>query len=168
MLSWLGLLSVILVLVHPYQNVFNLSRVSIFLVVFILIAGRMFLDRCKYNRSVAVGNIFVLATFVIFLFAFSNKTYFSIRYIVAFGQFLNFVVVSFNGGRMPVEKTILARRGRQLPSDSPRWFVEDQYSRMWILNDRIYISFLSNKVISIGDVLTDVGLIITAVHLYLW
>lgn len=168
MLNWVISLSAILAFLHPYKNIFNISKAGVFLFLLVLVVGRISLNKCKYNRFVAMGNTLVLGSFIVFLFSFSDQKYSNTLYIVAIGQSMNFVALLLNGGRMPVEKKALTRRGCKLLPNNPLHFIENECSRMIILDDRIYIPAFSHKIVSVGDILTDIGLITTAVNLYIF
>ena len=167
-LDLLSALSLLLVLAHPYRNVFTIPRAYALLLLLVLLVGRVLLNRCRYNSFVGIGNLLVFGACTVFLFSFSDPKYFSMLYVVTVGNALNFVALLFNGGRVPGETSGLFQRDRELLPDNPLHVTASQHSRMRILDDRIYAALLSNKIISIGDIVLYVGFIATAVHVYLF
>jgi len=167
MLHVLGSLSAILVLAHPTLNVFTAPRPHAIFAIVLLLIWRIASNKCKHSRANSIGNILRLAAFITLICVFTNPKYFGL-YIFAFGQLLNFAVILFNLGRMPVDSSKLEPRGIKLLPDSPLHVREDERTRFKLLDDRIYVPLLSEKITSIGDIFIDIGIVVTAVRMYLF
>lgn len=160
-LDVLDVVLVVAILFHPTENIFSASRYLVYPLLLVFVVGRLLLSRKRFCGAVALGNISLLLGFIAFLFTFTTTDFWPVRYFVGFGWLLNWLVIAINGGRMPVEPSVLLRRKRQLTSDNSLYFVEQENTRLKILDDRIYTPFLSTKVISIGDIFIRLGVIVT-------
>lgn len=153
---------------HPTENIFSIPRQHAYPLLLFLILFRSLLNKQKFSGIIAWSNISLLAGLVLALYSFAATHYWAIRYVIAIGWLLNWLVILVNGGRMPVEASALLKRKRNLAPDNPLYFREAASTRLKVLDDRIYNSFLSEKIISIGDVLIRLGAIIVFMQVFIF
>ena len=127
------------------------------------------LDRPS-SRGVAVG-LMLFSYLLLFVFAWLNRDLPGLK-LVGLGLALNFLVISLNGGFMPISPEALARVGYDItdPALSPGSHIGNskdmvltrEETRLWFLSD----IFASPRILpwlfvfSFGDVVTSIGVFV--------
>lgn len=166
MLARLVLIIALATLFNPWAALFTVTRTWAIGVLVCLAISRILLNKRKHSGTVAVLSTLVCFGFSAFLFLFANPRYFFI-YAVAFGNLLNFLVMLVNRGRMPVEPDKINKHNRKLSADSSLHQIASETTHMRFLDDRFYVSILSYKIISVGDIILSFGIILLLLQSYL-
>lgn len=123
----------------------------------------------NYIPSWALFIIFIVKYALLFIFIFFNTKHKHMK-IIGMGVLMNFLVILFNGGAMPV-----SRRALEIPSlakqvEMIQSGVLSNYTLMtdktplWILADIIYIPWPKEQFISIGDIIIMLGIFLFIQH----
>ena len=116
------------------------------------------------------GIIYILHLFMyilLFYFVYLNKQYLFIV-IMGVGFLLNALPIFFNGGLMPVD--VQACRSIGLIVDVTKlgmYKVLNSGTRLWFLSDIIPKNFITKEVISIGDLVIAIGLMLFMINIML-
>lgn len=95
---------------------------------------------------------------LLFIFVYLNRSNKAII-VIGLGFFLNAMVIFLNRGAMPVSKSAYEAAGlnADLNTEGLYSFINSD-TRLWFLGDIIPKTFLRNFVVSIGDIVSAVGL----------
>jgi hypothetical protein len=134
----------------------------------------IFIFQSKFTWIASISEYFFLGVYVIGLyFLWINRKQAGFNYILI-GVFLNFLVMAINGGRMPVS----LEAASILDPFYAEILKSGIYAKHQLLSDSTYLGFLGDiiplsspypreKIISIGDVIMNIGGFIFVVHLML-
>lgn len=90
---------------------------------------------------------------------------------IGLGVLLNFLVILFNGGAMPVSQRALeipslAKQADMLKSGTlPNYALISPQTPLWFLGDIIYIPLFKAQFISIGDIIMITGIFLLIQHI---
>ena len=166
---WLLFLSVIAILISPFEEVFIVSRWFMFCVVLVYLAGKVSIQMVAYNKVIGLMNILVNGGFATSLFFLTQPEFFILKLVVTGGYFCNFLALVANGGRMPVEKSILEQYDVQLSYNNPTHCNTDSSTKLRFINDRfVFPSITKNEAISLGDIILQCGILLSAIQIYIF
>jgi len=104
-------------------------------------------------------SLHIVSYCLLLIFILINRTFPGIK-ILALGIFLNLLVISFNGGLMPVDPAYLTEEARRaLITGRGTHGLLSETTRLMMLADRFFIAipWLGKQLFSLGDVLIDIG-----------
>jgi len=126
------------------------------------------LDLIPYHRLNPVPSwvpfvIFMVKYLLLFVFVLSNRKHKYMK-LIGMGILLNFLVMLFNGGAMPVsrhalEVASLAKQVEMIQSGTlPNYTLMTHDTPLWILADIIYVPWPKEQFISVGDIILMLGI----------
>lgn len=131
----------------------QLKRISLLFVAFI---AQFIIDYLGQETMGSNGGlIHLISYFVLFYFFYINKRIFNLA--IFSGIVLNFLVVSFNEGAMPVLTTYMPNSAISALSQSVTHTVLTDTTMLVPLADIIYIPWPQQQMISIGDIFLNIG-----------
>jgi hypothetical protein len=140
----------------------NLGRLN-FRYVYLVIAAFIIQAGIDYwtagNRMGDYPYLHLVSYFILFFVLFQNRRLPGI-YLIATGTLLNFLVITFNGGQMPVSPDTLPPDLIQAlaTGHGGTHNLLNENTRMKYLADIFYIVYFNQKqLISIGDIIIDMG-----------
>lgn len=106
----------------------------------------------------------LLMYILIFIFVYLNRKNVFLL-IVGLGAFLNAIVIFLNGGTMPVSAKAYEAAGLTCTVNNEGLYnLIDGSTRLWILGDVIPYTIIGKFVISIGDIVIAVGLMLFIIN----
>ncbi|MCX7884080.1 MAG: DUF5317 domain-containing protein [Caloramator sp.] len=121
--------------------------------------------RGTLSRGYLTTSIYIIEYALIFLFIYFNRENKFIL-IMGFGFLLNAFAIFSNRGAMPVSAKAAVVAGLAPSIDSVKasaeglYVIQNESTRLWILGDIIPKTYLRHYVISIGDIIAAIGLMI--------
>lgn len=147
-----------------------LRRSYMFVLAFILAGAILTLIiRGGDPRLIRYARLVNVAQYLILLWAIGMNLHIREMYIAGFGTFLNFLVLTANGGLMPVSRYALRAAGLTdvIKNYAVRHVILSSTTRLWILSDVIPVRLfgkVSSQVVSVGDLIIAVGIFILIQH----
>lgn len=119
--------------------------------------------RGTLSRGYFTTSIYIIEYALIFLFIYFNKEN---KFVLTMGLgfLLNALAIFLNGGAMPVSAKAAVTAGLAPSIDSVKasaeglYVIQNESTRLWILGDIIPKTYLRHYVISIGDIIAAIGL----------
>ncbi|SKA97187.1 hypothetical protein SAMN05443428_12412 [Caloramator quimbayensis] len=121
------------------------------------------------SRGYLTTSIYIIEYALIFLFIYFNRENKYIL-IMGLGFLLNALAIFSNGGAMPVSAKAAVTAGLAPSIGSVKasaeglYVVQNEATRLWLLGDIIPKTYLRHYVISIGDIVAAIGLLIFLVQ----
>jgi hypothetical protein len=145
------------------RNLENIMLRGVYLI-FISFGLELTIVMCMRKGLLRIGTTTFLLDVVMYLilliFVMLNRSNICII-IMGVGFLLNAIPIFLNGGAMPVSQEAIKIAGLNSNIGSEGLYtIIDSSTRMWFLGDVIPISFISNFIVSIGDIFTAIGLIL--------
>lgn len=148
------------------KNLENINLKAIYLI-FISFGLEFIIVMCMRKNLLSIGTITFLLDVIMYsllmIFVILNRKNICIV-IMGIGFLLNAVPIFLNGGAMPVSQEAIRILGFSSNISSEGLYrTMESGTRLWFLGDIIPISFISSFIISIGDIVTSLGLILLIV-----
>lgn len=118
----------------------------------------------RHFLSAWIPGLHIISYLPLLLFVYENLEKPGMA-LLGTGTFLNFSAIAFNGGRMPVSVYAVPEQFRQQlisGSNSPLHAAMTNETLLPFLGDLIGIPLIWNKVVSAGDLLISLGLLLLA------
>ena len=158
------------------SNLNNLKFNGINILLILIVADlllRQYIVRSNSHFSVILFNVYPkinLVVYFITILVMGLNNHLKNMRVIQSGYVLNFLPMISNGGKMPVSADAMAKIGKVLEVDVLRnnlylgHSLMTESTRFKVLCDTIAIPFPTPKVISVGDIVISIGIIMFLVH----
>ncbi len=103
------------------------------------------------------GLVIHLSTYMMLFYFFKiNKE--NLNLLLPLGTFLNFMVILFNQGAMPVKTTYIPEEAIANLADSVTHTIMTIQTKLPFLGDIIYVRWPMQQMISVGDIIMNIGI----------
>ena len=109
--------------------------------------------------SANIGSLIHIGTYIL-LFCFFWLNRYQFNFLLPLGTFLNFVVITLNGGVMPVKTTYIPEESIVYLVESITHAIMTAETVLPFLGDIIYVSWPMQQMISVGDIVMNLGIFI--------
>lgn len=164
---WIVLALSVTLKTRSWDRVWDIDPVASVLVCAVAIFFFGAIAVCKEGgRLRTFFDLSLMALSIVFIAIVIRNPFYGIKVLAVAGAILNFTVKAANGGRMPVDRLVAAKKGIISPSASHCW--ADERTRLAFLADRFGSRLVSiYSVASFGDILVWLGLAATGLQLLL-